>query len=618
MASRKVVAYCRVSTDSKDQENSFENQKSYFQREIKINANYEYCGIYADKGITGTTLIKRPDFNRMLKDAGLKDPENEDYSVVAKPEFDIIVTKNTSRFARNVSVDVILKALARNKVYVSFLDINKTTENTDDISFIQFFLTFDERDSRDKSKKTTFGMEEGAKKGIILVNNKIHGYTYIQSENRLVQDEYAPNIKRMFEMYADGIGAHTIALTLKKEGIVSKSNKHYSEHTIRGILSNEKYYGMVVRMKYDTGTVFNKHTSLVIRPEEKQIRFMSEKIDPIINKELFDKVQVIRTSKTQSVKQKDKKRGDIIDVEKGIHYGTSPYARKIFCAVCGRQYRSTTTKYYGAEARKERYYRCVGKLDETYNDPKPIPEKKCKNPNVTQTYLDNELKSEKYTEMLAASFIVAQRFLVELKYDIQITLHDKNVNEKLVQLKTEQKECEATIDKMMELYKRNIADLESVEKSLVDTRAKNREVTATIEELEKPKHIKMMDLKNIDESMEELQRRLFEIYDFDEMYNEDNYTGSHGIYNVDYSKPPKKKFTRDEILKDINRITVTSSKNLIIKFKKFAEVEKLVDRHKHIMTKRTEEIFEELKASGWNMAHGWEIMVSEYDRTHKF
>lgn len=65
----KVAAYCRVSTDSTDRANSFENQKSFFEREINKNPDYELYQVYADKGITGTKL-QRPEFNHMLEDAG--------------------------------------------------------------------------------------------------------------------------------------------------------------------------------------------------------------------------------------------------------------------------------------------------------------------------------------------------------------------------------------------------------------------------------------------------------------------------------------------------------------------------------------------------------------------
>ena len=108
----KVAAYCRVSTDSTDQANSFENQ------------NYKLYQVYADKGITGTKL-QRPEFNHMLEDAGLdiiyvdnlandSRKQYHKYTTVLssrQPKFNLILVKNTSRFARNVSVSDILNEL---------------------------------------------------------------------------------------------------------------------------------------------------------------------------------------------------------------------------------------------------------------------------------------------------------------------------------------------------------------------------------------------------------------------------------------------------------------------------------------------------------------------------
>lgn len=229
---KRVCAYCRVSTRSTDQENSFENQKSYFERVIAENEEYEYAGIYADRGISGTKL-KRPQFDRLLTDAGL-DIAHE-YKITAKPKFDLILVKNTSRFARNVSVDVILKALAKNNVYVYFLDLNKTTENSEDITYIQIFLTFDERESRDKSKKVLFGIEEGIRKGNIHSHGRLYGYVYHpKPENRLeILEKEAENVRMMFDLYVNqGFGFHRICNILKQKGIKSKTGKDFTDRAI--------------------------------------------------------------------------------------------------------------------------------------------------------------------------------------------------------------------------------------------------------------------------------------------------------------------------------------------------------------------------------------------------
>ena len=136
MIKKRCVAYARVSTDKKDQLNSLQNQKTYFQRELEHNNNIRLVhmninglcedGVYYDEGRSGTKL-HRPAFDKMLEDAGLQaviDADSEEkttaYKIVRKSKFDYIFVKDTTRFARNVSVDAILKTLAENKVYVRF------------------------------------------------------------------------------------------------------------------------------------------------------------------------------------------------------------------------------------------------------------------------------------------------------------------------------------------------------------------------------------------------------------------------------------------------------------------------------------------------------------------
>ena len=291
MAKKRVAAYCRVSTNSDDQENSFENQKSYFERKYKDNPDYTLYDIYADKGITGTTLQKRPDFNRMLTDAGL-DIVNG-YKIIAKPKFDLIVTKNTSRFARNVSVDVILKALVQNHVYVYFLDLDKSTENPRDITYIQIFLTFDEQESRDKSKKVLFGLEESIKKGNIHTNGRLFGYKYYpRPENRLeIIENEAEIVRLIFDLYVNkGMGFYRIGNYLKQNNIQTRSGKDFSERGLRLIITNEAYTGRGVRKKYTEGYVFNKHNR---RETGNAVIFDTDKIPAIIDMQTFEKAQEI-------------------------------------------------------------------------------------------------------------------------------------------------------------------------------------------------------------------------------------------------------------------------------------------------------------------------------------
>ena len=136
----KVCAYCRVSTKDKEQLSSFENQMRYFQREFGTDNGYELVRVYADCGRSGTSL-RRPDFDLMIADAGIDKTkvDGDLFQITGKPKFSRILVKNTSRFARNVSSDMLLKTLAKNGVYVDFVDTNLSTERPADIMTCKCF-----------------------------------------------------------------------------------------------------------------------------------------------------------------------------------------------------------------------------------------------------------------------------------------------------------------------------------------------------------------------------------------------------------------------------------------------------------------------------------------------
>ena len=136
----KVCAYCRVSTDSKEQESSFENQRAYFERELSKENGFNLIKIYADKGLTGT-VFDREQFLDMLYDAGL------DYQTIKgklifttsdrEPLFKYICVSNTSRFARNILIVDIIRELRKKKVYIKFMDWGKSTEDDDIETFLK-------------------------------------------------------------------------------------------------------------------------------------------------------------------------------------------------------------------------------------------------------------------------------------------------------------------------------------------------------------------------------------------------------------------------------------------------------------------------------------------------
>lgn len=397
----KCVFYCRVSTKSDDQLNSFENQQKFFNDFIEKNKDKysvyksdinNQTGIYADRGISGT-LLHRENFEKMLFECGLDcleysytvdtrtDIDDKSYSVEYKdykvqynenaknPKFTEIIVKSTSRFARNILVTEILRKLSAIGVYVTFLDINKSTRNPDDLIIIQFFQQFDEMFSRDLSKKLLLANRQSAENQILRSNHDIYGYKYIsrrvtkEPNNRLeIIKEEAYIIRLMFRLYfgcfkvvdeqnpqpMDNCNFNcpscTINKTLKledkpEEGLGfrkllyvinsiykfrTRKGKEFKQTTIKHIFENEKYAGYLNNRKFDHGTVFAKNNTPKIR-EDYNLVFRPDLVPPIISKELFD----------LCVDKKNKKAGDTLGRFIGV---PTKYRGFIRCGNCGEIY----------------------------------------------------------------------------------------------------------------------------------------------------------------------------------------------------------------------------------------------------------------------------------------
>lgn len=334
----KTVAYCRVSTDAEEQANSFVNQKEHFTKYISESEDMTFVDIYADRGITGTSLDKRPEFNRMIEDAGLDisavrniKGKIQEYVLVdngREPLFTLILVSNTSRFARNVEVVSILRRLKKKGVYVTFTDINKTTAKGEDEAFIQFFLAFDEMESRDKSEKTRQGHLRSAKRGRMHANGRIYGYSYDATTKTLsIIEREAEIIRFIFDQYAKGYGLRRIADMLDEMGYKARTGKRFAKSSINKILTNEKYKGTLVRNKWTRGRILDNPHSPKVRPEEEWFVFEDDdRIPAIVDADLWDKCQEVRAGKVSTQNQL------------GVNRGTSEYAGKIFCSKCGATY----------------------------------------------------------------------------------------------------------------------------------------------------------------------------------------------------------------------------------------------------------------------------------------
>lgn len=376
-----ICAYCRVSTDSEQQETSFENQQSYFAREVE-KAGYQLYKIYADSGLTGTKLDNRPEFMKMLHDAGLDlihatgtgmggKKVSKPYFIASErtPAFNAIWIKNTSRFARNTSSKEIIDALRAKNVNIHFIDQDIDTLGRDGDLLLSLLQMFDEQESRDKSSKIRAGFKESAKRNRIRGSSKLYGFNYNKAENSLTAiPEEAEVVRLIFDMYENGYGLRRIINGLNDRGIKNREGKPFAPTTIRHILDNEKYAGLNNALKHEAGQVFIDQHYSKPKPRDQYEVKPSDRIEAIISPDQFYRCLEKRESKVNFQKRV------------GIYSGATKYAQLIHCGECGSVYHANTAK--GGK----RFYNCSGKRKGGTGF--------CKNRNITEDQLDLFIKKQ--------------------------------------------------------------------------------------------------------------------------------------------------------------------------------------------------------------------------------
>ena len=280
---KRIAVYARVSTDHEDQKNSVENQELYFKDYIAKEEEWELYKMYADEGISGTSLKRREQFNRMMADA-------------MQNKFDIILTKEVCRFARN-TVDTLEKTrqLKNIGIEVRFLIDNISTFDTDGELRLTIMAGLAQDESRRTSERVQFGIIQQMKKGVVF-GNIMYGYDF-KNGKLVVNKKEAEMIQKIFHWYLDdGYGGHKICTKLKEEKYEIKRPKNpknkynWGADTVYGILRNVKFVGdLKQRLTYTTD--FLEHKSKKNKGEVEFI-YIKNHHTPIIDRELFEAVQV--------------------------------------------------------------------------------------------------------------------------------------------------------------------------------------------------------------------------------------------------------------------------------------------------------------------------------------
>ena len=310
-AKRKIAAYCRVSTDNEDQANSFESQQRYFRQYIERNPDWELYEVFADEGISGTNTKKRKEFNRMI-------------TCAKNGEFDLIVTKEISRFARNTLDSIFYtRDLKKHGVGVIFLNDNINTLDGDAELRLAIMSSIAQEESRKTSERVKWGQKRQMEQGVVFGRSML-GYD-VKDGKMYINEDGAKIVRLIFQKFVDeGKGTHVIARELREEGIKPMRVKEWQNTVILRVIRNEKYCGDLVQKKTYTPDFLSHEKKVNLGQEEFVI--IKDHHEPIISRELFEKANRILDEKSLSQQGKSK------------HSNRYPFSGKIKCGCCGSSY----------------------------------------------------------------------------------------------------------------------------------------------------------------------------------------------------------------------------------------------------------------------------------------
>lgn len=427
---KRVCAYARVSTDSEEQLVSYASQIQYYTEKIQSNPDWEFVGIYADEGISGTQAKRRPEFMRMINDA-------------MNGKIDVIMVKSISRFARNTLHTLqYVRDLREHKVDVFFEKENIHTLELNSEVFLAVYSAFAQGESESTSENVRLGTKAKMKRGEPVGNPNCYGlfwnkkaktYEIIEVEARVV--------RQIFYWYVDGIGTAIIAKWLNEMNIPSPRGKKWNHQEVGRIIRQEKYVGDLIGQKhYIADTLTHK---IMKNYGEKEQYYVKDHHVAIIPREIWNKAQEIYERRSQS----------FLKGEPHTHGRCSkryPFSSKIKCGYCGANYsRRTSNKRKNGEV--VIYWGCAKKISDRSN---------CQHSKIVRE------------ELLENAFIQVYNSIILNKYKtkdllfnaIKEVIKENNYTKKLDSLLKEEKELNKKMSNLIDMKLENYNNREAYEK----------------------------------------------------------------------------------------------------------------------------------------------------------
>lgn len=335
---KKVAAYARVSKNTERTMHSLSSQISYYNGLIQSNPDWEFAGIYADEAIPGTTVEKRANFRRLIKDCDAG-------------KIDIIITKSISRFARN-TVDLLetvrhLKALG---IEVRFEKEHINTLTTDGELMLTILASYAQEEVETMSQNIKWTIRKRFQNGQLSGCCSFLGYKWDDSQKKLVVvPEEAEIVRSIFKMYNNGYSLQQIVDSLKEQGVKPYRAQTFEKTTIRNILTNIKYTGnLLLQLYYSQDPITKKAKK---NTGELPQYYSENSHEAIIDMDTFQAVQ--------------RRLNAMREEGNASYYETRAFSRKIVCGECGRHYsrirsrsvktHTTCTNYYWTCSRRKEY-----------------------------------------------------------------------------------------------------------------------------------------------------------------------------------------------------------------------------------------------------------------------
>lgn len=307
----RVVVYARVSTNHEEQENSLENQITHYEEVIGKDERYELVKIYHDFGLSGFKE-DRPGFQEMMKDAREK-------------QFDLIITKSITRFARNTGT--ILKATRELKgygigVFFELQNINTLTQAGE--LLLTIYAAVGQGESEESSVMARMAYQRKFTSGTpVQYLERSFGYQKTAA-GEYVPDENACWVKQIFTLAASGYSLSEISRYMNKQEVPTAGGAKWTESTVKRIIEDVRYKGDFIMQRF---YITPDRRELVNRGEHSRY-YIKDDHEPLVDRALWEKANAARKKRREDIDTKD----EVMPITNENY----PYKKRLFCAKCGK------------------------------------------------------------------------------------------------------------------------------------------------------------------------------------------------------------------------------------------------------------------------------------------